>query len=1071
MSDENPILLAKQVFLEALEVPAADRAAFVRDRCAADSDLRRRVETLLGADANADELERVIEGGAEHGARMLVGQCVRGYRLLRVLASGGMGTVYEAEQDNPRRRVAIKMLRSSLVSPALMRRFQVETEILARLDHPHIARIYEAGWHDTGAGGVPWFAMDLVEDARPLTAYADDEELDVPTRLRLFATVCDAVHFGHGRGFIHRDLKPGNILVDRSGSPRIIDFGVARSTDSDLSIATLHTTSGELLGTIRYMSPEQCAGDASAVDLRSDVYALGVVLYELLTGALPYDVTATTSVFDLPRMIRESDAPRLGAIDRALRGDIETIVARCLQKDPARRYATVADVANDIRRHLAGETIEARRDNTLYVAARTLRRHRVATATAAAFVLLMASAIIALSVLYARSEERAETLRRREYVNAIALAASALEDDDIPHMLELLARCPDDLRGWEWWYLCHAADDATIVFETADLSAADRDAYWLPFAARPDGSLAAIAGPDGVVHLWDCTTARVVRTLAGHEHPVVRLAFSRDGARLATREARARSGFRIWDVETGLVQLRGEVGQVWGSHCLSPDGRHYIAADHMAVTIFDIDAGEVVHRIEGDSIVTAVAMTNDGRLLAAGGYDRSVRLFDVTDGFRPLRVIPAGERWVQDVSFSPDGTRLLWGDAVGQTREVDVTSGAVVRVFDRQSDKIVRCTWSPDGRLILVSTTGAIDVRAAVGGARIARFHGGGWLGPPVFLDDARRIAVAGSDRRLRLIDLDGAHAQSVIGRDGGRIATSPNGRWAATALFDHAVQLWDLEASALAARWPAHVEASKIQHLAFGPHGGSIATAANDGTIRIWSVPDGTELLALEPLDTPVIRVAWTPDGEVVFGAARDASVAAWSARTGARLARFQPDASPPTVTEDYYAGTGPRTIAVSPDGHVLATSGHEGTIRLWAWPGLQPFRTIEGHATLVRWIEFSPDGTLLATASQDGTIALWDVGTGTRRQQLEDRGQRAIVATFSPDGRRLLTSSGTSVFRLWEVATGTQMLLLTGHTAAASEVAFSGDGRRIVSSGSDGDVRVWDAPGFVGAVLETTP
>ena len=323
------------------------------------------------------------------------------FHIKDVLASGGMGVVYRAVQEHPRRTVAVKVMKLGITSRSAMRRFEYESQVLARLRHPGIAQVFEAGTHDDGQGPVPYFAMEYIPNAKPITQYAKEKSLGTRERLTLLAHVCDAVYHGHQKGIIHRDLKPDNILVDPQGEVKIIDFGVARGTDSDLAVTTLQTDVGQLIGTLQYMSPEQCEADPDAIDSRSDVYALGVILYELVAGQLPYTVSRK-HIFDGTRVIREHQPTKLSTINRTLRGDVETIVHKALEKSPDRRYSSTADFAKDIQLYLNGEAIHAHPPSAVYQLGLYARRHRTRLS---AYVLI--SLIIAIAgILLTRSQNR-----------------------------------------------------------------------------------------------------------------------------------------------------------------------------------------------------------------------------------------------------------------------------------------------------------------------------------------------------------------------------------------------------------------------------------------------------------------------------------------------------------------------------------------------------------------------------------------------------------------------------------------------------------------------------------------
>ena len=369
----------KELFVAACELSTAERATFLDQACAADAALRAEIASLLAHDEDTAESAEM-----RHTLPARIGR----YRILGALGEGGMAVVYRAEQDNPRRTVALKVIKPGIVSREMLRRFEQEAQVLGRLQHPGIAQVFDAGMFEGVGGPEPYFAMELIQGRR-LTDYADERRLSVRQRLEALVKVCEAVQHAHQKGVIHRDLKPGNILVDETGQPKVLDFGVARATDSDVQTSTLRTDVGQLIGTLAYMSPEQVAGNPDDVDTRSDVYALGVIGYELLAGRRPYEVRDRT-LPEAVRIIREQEAVPLSSINRVFRGDVETVLGKALAKEKARRYAAASDLAADIRRYLNDEPIVARPASAAYQLWKFGRRHRaLAGGVAAVFAALM----------------------------------------------------------------------------------------------------------------------------------------------------------------------------------------------------------------------------------------------------------------------------------------------------------------------------------------------------------------------------------------------------------------------------------------------------------------------------------------------------------------------------------------------------------------------------------------------------------------------------------------------------------------------------------------------------------
>src|SRR5580658_3738389 len=450
----------ESLYLAALERAPAERPLWLRQACGDDALLLEEVESLLAvADASLsnpdarpkmaklwDRIAGDLNTGVQPSADALTADSgtapatrispgafpstVGRYRILRLLGEGGMGVVYEAEQEQPRRKVALKVVKSGLGDPKLIRRFEQEALALGRLQHPGIAQIYEAGTADNGFGPQPYFAMEFIR-GQPLLEYAAAHKLNTRQRLELMAKICEAVHHAHQRGIIHRDLKPGNILVDETGQPKILDFGVARATDSDAHV-TRQTDLGQLVGTLAYMSPEQVLADPLELDTRSDVYGLGVILYELLAGRLPYKISP--KLHEALQTIREEEPTSLSTLSSAYRGDIETIVAKALEKDKTRRYPSAAELAADIRRYLQDEPIMARPASTLYQLQKFARRHKaLVLGVAAVFVVLIAGIIVSAREASRANAESATSRAISDFLQNDLLAQASAVNQSRPN--------------------------------------------------------------------------------------------------------------------------------------------------------------------------------------------------------------------------------------------------------------------------------------------------------------------------------------------------------------------------------------------------------------------------------------------------------------------------------------------------------------------------------------------------------------------------------------------------------------------------------------------------------------
>jgi WD40 repeat protein/serine/threonine protein kinase len=979
------------------------------------------------------------------------------YRIVRELGRGGMGIVYEAEQESLGRHVALKVLpASALLNPLYLERFQREARAAARLHHTNIVPVFGVGECD----GIHYYAMQFIggegldrvlagvrrlrrsPEAGPVASSQESvayslltgrfaqatatgsEKMDERTETsagtsrlsasgpeteyyrgvaRIGVQVAEALAYAHRQGILHRDIKPSNLLLDGQGTVWITDFGLAKAEGTE---ELTHT--GDIVGTLRFMAPERFEGKSLP---QSDVYALGLTLYELLTLQPAFDAATRAGLID--QVMHQPPVPPRQR-DRRIPRDLETVVLKCLAKLPQERYASAEALAEDLRRFLADRPIRARRVTPLEQGWRWCRRNPVvAGLTGLVALLLVAITVGAVFWAVDATEKKAEADRAADiawadryiaHMNLLASDWATSNSDRIRDILDLYRRPPpgrQDVRGWEWYHLEGQGHQELRTFT-------EHTKPIISVTFSPDGKQLASASGDGTVRVWDAATGNVRRIL---HHPIgVRsVAFSPDGVWLAS--ACGDGLVRLWDAASGqeLRLLKGHTDWLW-SVGVSPNGKLLASAGlDNQVKLWDAATGQELRTLAGHRApVFRVEFHPDGKRVASISSDETVRLWEVATG-RVLRTIPLQGRQ-RGMAFSPDGTRLAC--SAGKAVKLwDAISGQELGPFEGHTDTARSVAFSPDGR----------------------------WL------------ATASHDRTIKLWDV--ASRQEVRTLKGHSaqvwcVAFSPDGTRLASAGADGTVKLWDAGPGPLCRLF--REQANRIDGVALSPDGSRLATADRKSTVKLWDTATGQMVGTLQGLPAGSLRVTFSPDGTRLASACVDGTIKLWETAGGKELQ------DPGRHAKEVWS------VAFSPDGTQLASASLDGTVKVWDLAIGQESRTLQGHPSEVRCVAFSPDGTRLASAGGQDTVLVWDAKTGKVIHSLPRNSGNVYTVAFSPDGTRLASGTTVGTVKVWDAATGQELCLLKGHTADITSLAFSPDGKRLASASSDGTVKLWETASY---------
>ena len=1001
-------------------------------------------------------------------------------------------------------------------------RFEAERQALALMDHPNIAKVFDAGATDTGR---PFFVMELVKGV-PITQYCDREKLGTSQRLDLFIRVCQAVQHAHQKGIIHRDLKPSNILVTLQEGlpvPKVIDFGIAKATQQKLTEKTLHTHLQQFIGTPAYMSPEQAEMSGSDIDTRSDIYSLGVLLYELLVGKTPFDTQdlLAAGLDEIRRTIREkeptrpstrlstmekddlkttsqrrgAEAPRLISL---LQGDLDWIVMKCLEKDRTRRYDTANGLSMDIQRHLNQEPVVARPQSNLYRFQKLVQRNKLAfgatAAVAAALVLgIVVSTWQAVRAKRAEQQEnrsrlQAETARleaqqaqaqaqQNLYASDMLLASQALEEGNLGRLRELVGKYdkarsvlatssydPTELRGWEWRYLWgHSRGDEFFVLRGHTKG--------VPFALFLDGHTALSFGTDSTMKFWDLGRRSLVESISLSDRPR-RAAVSPNGQFIAVG---GDTGiWSLWDAVSRrrLLERTNQTGVL--GVAFSPDSSHLALADDDNTELWDIGDPHLIDKFSRkkqgestDGFVIGLAFSPDGQKLAyaQAGHRILVRALD-THGDAVI-----GESAGCDaltLAFSPDNRWLVSGDRIRIT-VWDMTGVTPPRHLTNHSEQIVCVSFSPDGRL-LASASGdqTIKLWDTKEWREIATLRGHEHeIHSVSFSPDGKSLLSSSKDKTVRVWDVERSNhlVDSFV--------------WDLGTYFPfHRVtsHLWTLQPEGNVVRFMdltcLRIDSSERVPPMFQEatswgidlDGDLVAVSLKEGPIELWAARPFAKKRTVAPSKVPAAASALGETGHWLAVQRTNETTELWDIN-GNRLVQTFPPLAAPVGWGFWYQGlsfwAGDRWL-------VRATSSPSGLIELISVPDGQRRLIRHTHTDDVVNFAISEDGLILATAAWDAQVKLWDTRTGRELGTLHGQLVGYLGLAFSPDGSRLAVGGWDGSITLWDLRTYLQVCKWKAHPLSCHWLSFIEGGRTLVSCGDATltdkrqQMRLWHAPSW---------